>query len=1520
MENSNFGEKKMKRQLFSILIAALIISCGGETSRPGGKSNFSASITGKSALIGSSITLYDSKGAEVKGLTSEKVAENGDFKVDGIKTMETFTLKTCGGKFLTKDGQDFGGCFEETVEIKDKSVTDVVVDAASTLEQFTATGEVLKYIDAEDIAPIEQTTLTDSMKRWLFNKAFEQLSKTSAEDLFNSVLTEIKDDNKINASTTAKMPGTEEKINFNMFRNSGDKSLVYYMNESPAKTTEWIDHLNTVPVSFLSDINSDVDTIKPELTIKTDSIVYGTFTLQANATDTNLKNISCSLIFPKTAEAEIKTIVLEDLNDKTETFENDIDTTVYPDGKFSIECIATDTYANATTIKKEILIANNNPVEIAAYMPEPLQNYSVKIYTFDEMKFVKEFVISEDSEEKLLLYPGLYYFELSGGTYKAALSETTLTLTAKMYAVADIKPTTGAKIIFTPITSLQALYAKNKGSIDAGKNAFNKHFYPNVFDINTVPTADLSNITNPSTISYIVLAGLEQLAQNISIQLSSIANKYSVSTLLDLFYKDIADGFFDAKNNSNIITIDSNNITDQLFRYEYAVAVSNYIDNLKIENTVIDEILSAISCDSSTELFNTPGKCFVPAELSITDIQFKTTDNYDIYNETNYPYIKKGGFFNLSFSLNNIDIDQVPIATEIVSEYFISEKIGCTETPDYQNNKTSFTCEYKMMLNEIATPELSEFAFKIEASDAADNKASSLDLKATTDFETPSLTVNIPEKGCFIQDTITYCKEIIPFEFEASDNKNLKRVYYNLVNKDTGFLVTSKLLDTKNKSAEIDMKKVVVPTVNGVKIDGTYEFVIYAEDLAGNIKEVKKTVKIDNIPPELISYDYSNYGGPLYTTNQTTLKMSVKTKDNTFVNKIFYIIENIEVEVPHSNGNADFVIDLKKLANITINDTQGILIKIEDKLGNAYKTTTPMIWKVDTAPSMLYVDYFPNNVSTINDFVLAVRSFACDDGNGYSCYPDFIGKFHTYLENVYVDVVEDKVQGLTTTINCSVADTYGGQPIFFLCDMTKLPTTFKGTLTVKGSKHVGNQLNEHNDYKGICNKADGEIMPSGYCISNYVTINSNPPKINSYSLNRKYVNGQELNITYSVYNAKTIKCNIVDHLKKDITAPAACSSGAKIAYSSTLPEADYYVKFTVSNDNATSTNYLDFHIDKTPPSISQKLYMELENPNEKFITMHINCSKEESPETCTQNATIEQTGNQPHFITTVQDNNNGLSVKSVVFQGVKRRNRIIGNIVSMPDKTVSPTPQITTKDKNYLKINAVFTPPLGYSEFLSITVCDFSDNCITQKEKVAVQTMQQSTNYHSKDTDKKNPTSGHLANEDLITNYWTNIPKGTKNNGDFLIIPFGYTSMPQLFNEEHNLLLSDISSNPIKSIFVNEWEESILSTDITDTCTDSYNCKICGNLISSYDKAELTSTVVDGKINYTISPPKWHYKKNGKFYYYKFFPGFSYTKIELSNGQIIGPSNQIKWTGINTVVDNLDLKEKVCIQNNLDTK
>lgn len=578
-----------------------------------------------------------------------------------------------------------------------------------------------------------------------------------------------------------------------------------------------------------------------------------------------------------------------------------IDTTELPEGKNVLHCVAT-VNRNKFAADFGFYVKNTVVVNVKPFIANALSKVK-SVDTDCGSGFKGHYTVLEGISLKR---GQICTVTVTGGVFRSVtlskddkdLREFGGTLSAV------VVPESEADVVVTPVTTIDEIVYSSR--VEAGadrtetfaksKESLLRHF-SNSFKLGGEPKNTKS--MDESTKYFIMLAGLENLAYFLEMQVGADHGAYSIANILSLLRDDYSDLTFDGKKKGSKLVFGTEKtfeLDSNFFRYYYATAVKRFLLSgfNKTNITNIGSVLNQISMNSDQYLF--PAE-FEPVAIesdgpvveisSFMDlfeyVPDEERENGEIagelgfylplgeeseYRTAKYPYFAKA--FVLNFTLkpengNFIDLNSLEFSENDSAKFEYTRLLPSEIQGDgFTNRETEFSYLVEYDDSERAANE-KQVDFTVSARDAAFNEGSAA-VKTFLDSKAPLIQVLLPE------NTVTNGEDDFKIEFEVTDNA-LSEVEYcieKILNgsdeKTAVKCAVNTFSDLKTSySSEIDAATVTEfvneALDNGTadEADGNYEFKVTATDRAGNRRSAVREFEIDTTPP-------ANYGVYSYNT------------------------------------------------------------------------------------------------------------------------------------------------------------------------------------------------------------------------------------------------------------------------------------------------------------------------------------------------------------------------------------------------------------------------------------------------------------------------------------------------------------------------------------------------------------------------------------------------------------------------------------------------------------------------------
>ena len=932
----------MKRLFFIAgVFQALIFVISCDSKRPESTGEFNYSVKISSVQILADVEIKEGDEIIQSGVTDE----SGNIEFSDVKALTDLTVKICGGTVKLISSTEpvaWTGCMESSFKPADVDEISITVDIFSTFiskyDSGTAVSEFQEYLDITTLpAPALQTSLTDATKRYLWYqglaKVAENVSKAnsvnpetmySTENLLNLLYADLADDAVINGSTEAKFGSLS--IDAAILKNiiadaipSVDKAF------SATDLKSWTDKIRNSEAKFLGGDGSGTDSEKPVVGIEipaNNSVVYGTVKVSANATDNKeITSLNCSITGEEMPE-------LADSVEDPASFKAEFDSTLIPDGKITIKCIASDG-TNLSEKEISVTVSNSNTVKMKAYITNELTLWdSVTIYDMAGTK-VQTVSFAEDEETKTALAPGIYRFVFKGGTYKPVfLADETIGFDSSLETRGEVKAGEVTTVIATPLTTLREFLFKASGDEESSFELISEHIDSD-FPLYIEPVS--KNQLTENSKYYIVLAALERLAVLVgerhdpALEEGSITIEQVLKALTDDLKTD-TQAVLDGGDTINQFPVDS-----YLFRYWYAIALKLFLESdenltgLKFSD--LQTVISNISMDES-ELFPEAEK---PKKVTdrppvISEKQFKRSfeTEYQNYTVENIIYANDS-VFELKFKAlpdgsGDLTIDLVVLSGDVE-----------VQTLSDINEEGIYEASVKFPV--VADGEKS---ILIKAVDDAENTGTAT-LQAVKDTVKPVIS-----SFELVRNTKPVTGEYagLPFTFNyVIDELNYRNTQLAVKTAaDSGDFVYTQINTVKSGSGQIAKTDLA-----GDKADGTYLFSVKFTDKAGNEEITEFQKVIDTINPTIDSIVMTPEINESGFINSRNITVEITAGDNIEQTLNYWIRRNITGYSMNGN-NPPNVFNIEEPADAEIS----YWFKVSDQAGNESAESAPFVFTIDT--------------------------------------------------------------------------------------------------------------------------------------------------------------------------------------------------------------------------------------------------------------------------------------------------------------------------------------------------------------------------------------------------------------------------------------------------------------------------------------------------------------------------------------------------------------------------------------------
>ena len=588
-----------------------------------------------------------------------------------------------------------------------------------------------------------------------------------------------------------------------------------------------------------------------------------------------------------------------------------VDTTELPEGKNLLQCIVSMNQAKFTT-NFDFYVKNTVSVAVKPFITNALNN--VKSVDID---CGSDFTGHYTELQGIKLKRGqICKITVSGGSYESiTLSENEEDLrefVGNLSAV--VIPESDADIIVSPITTIdEIVYSSRIAAGEDGKETFDKskesllNHFSKSFAWNEEPKNTKS--MDSGTKYYILLAGLENLAYFLEMQIDADHGSYSVSNIIELMRDDYSDKTFDGKKNGSKLVFGTEKtfeLDSNFFRYYYATAIKRFLNSDFNKTTIknVGSMLNQIALNSDQYLFPAESETIAIESdgpiFEITSFQnlyeYIPTDENDIpdivgeigfyipledetaYNPnktTGYPYFPKAFILNFTLKPNKgnfIDLNSLKFSENDSAKFEYTRLAPAKIQGDgFTNEDTEFSFLVEYDDSDRAANE-KQINFTVSASDVAFNEGAA-SVKTFLDSKAPIIDLSLLK-------TLTNGNDNFRIIFDVSDNA-LVEVEYCL--KQFGFetdaetgdplevLRTVKCsVDTfsdpkQSYNSEIAVSQ-VVQYIDEAFLDGTilekdgkFLFEVTATDRAGNKQTETEEFELDTTPPlNYAVYSYNN--------------------------------------------------------------------------------------------------------------------------------------------------------------------------------------------------------------------------------------------------------------------------------------------------------------------------------------------------------------------------------------------------------------------------------------------------------------------------------------------------------------------------------------------------------------------------------------------------------------------------------------------------------------------------------------
>lgn len=585
-----------------------------------------------------------------------------------------------------------------------------------------------------------------------------------------------------------------------------------------------------------------------------------------------------------------------------------IDTTKLPEGTNTLKCGVTMNQ-NHYAATFDFLVANTVSVAVKPYIVNALTD--IKAVDVDcGNGFSGHYTTLEGIKLKR---GNICIIAVTGGSYESVTLSSSDDLREYGGTIeAVVSPQSNADIVITPITTIDAIVYKSRlaageqsaAAYENSKNSLLNHF-SKAFSWETEPKN--TKTMDSGTKYYILLAGLENLAYFLEMQIDADHGAYSVSNILELMRDDYSDTLFDgAKSGSRLVfgTENKFELDSNFFRYYYATAIKRFLnsDFNKTTITNVGSMLNQIALNSDQYLFPAESETIaIESDGPIIEIEsfqnlaeyFPTDENdfHDIIGELGfyipleeireynsnkikgYPYFAKAFIVNLTLKPNNgnyIDLNSLKFS-ESDSAKFEYTRLSPAKIPGdgFSNEEIefSFLVEYddsdraanEKQVDFIATA--ADVAFNESAANVKtflDSKAPVVDLSLlktlTTGADNFRVIYDVSDNALV---EVQYCleKAVIETDAETGEEEQIRQTIKCSV--DT-FSDPKTSYNSEMTAAQV-MQYIDEAISEGVifEKDGNYSVIISATDRAGNIQTETGGFVVDTTPPS--SYAFQSY-------------------------------------------------------------------------------------------------------------------------------------------------------------------------------------------------------------------------------------------------------------------------------------------------------------------------------------------------------------------------------------------------------------------------------------------------------------------------------------------------------------------------------------------------------------------------------------------------------------------------------------------------------------------------------------
>ncbi len=864
----------MKRLgILLMLLMFSLVSC--ESKRPQGNGSFTVTIEGRSILTNATITV--TKEGSGEALAEGTSDGDGLFSLGAVSAVGNLRVKACGGQFFSAGAQEavsFNGCLEARTTVSDQKKVTVFVDFVSTLAATygtdTAEEEVRAYLAlSADSAALEETTLTDATKRYLWQEAFAIVARDiataneigvetslSTEKLWGLVLDDLADDHIINGSAGAKF-GPALLVDEQVLRTLVPAALAQVSATFTASDlADWAHHLAVTPAAFLeggeeSDgdtlpdetgdetLYPDYDTVgnPPAIEIKepkNNAVLFGTIAIRAQRTldSCPLVSVNCTM-----TDSDGAGVVLTDTHPHAEVFEATLDTVAreLADGQYTVTCSGSNGIQQANKSVK-ITLSNHNPVTILTYVTGKVSGIeSAEIFDAAGTKVAT--LTEENGAVQGDLPPGEYTVKVTGGEYESAVftnangDPKTLELATPLRSRFVVEAGKTTKVYVTPITTVREIVylgLKEKGgrtedeAIDDALELLETHYGEGLQPYGRPQAGEPGE---GATQHWLANAAFEQLAADIAAAKGLSSGAVLMDDVLDVLAADLveASALFDGYDrNEETLKIQGFAVDSYLYRYHYAVALKRFIEE-KTSYAYQDFQAMIYHCAMDTsELFPADKK---PIEVvaqppEITALSFKRPEEsaFTTYSDPNaIPFVRDALDLRFGVSLGKT-------ATLETLEILLDGTTPLADLGDLVKEGALYRADSLVISGSDG-----ERSLTLKAADDQNNRGQRV-IRVIKDTVPPGVTVTPPAAEVIKGD--------ITFSFTASD-EYLAKEYYTVTPQ--GGSPTTYPYEPVSDSGTI--------TLSEITEDGTYSVTFTAEDKAGNKGSQSFTRTRDTTPP-----------------------------------------------------------------------------------------------------------------------------------------------------------------------------------------------------------------------------------------------------------------------------------------------------------------------------------------------------------------------------------------------------------------------------------------------------------------------------------------------------------------------------------------------------------------------------------------------------------------------------------------------------------------------------------------------